>query len=231
MDAGPVPALGRRIALRIRGGSAPAQRRPGTDAPGTQGTTGTVRTEAEAGGAVSTAVAVPTPTADTTPLRAVDAPVHPLAAETIVRPRTADATTRPAADHATALPSTAGAAGDRTPAGLGADRAPEPGDPAATTDARRPAGALRALLDSRRLRTHFGTVAGTAILGVLLWRLGTGVFLDGLRRIDATTLLAGVGLGLLTTVFSAWRWCLVARGCGSGCRWPAPSPTTTARCS
>ncbi len=212
VDAGPVPALGRRIALRIRGGSAPAQRRPGTDAPGTQGTTGTVRTEAEAGGAVSTAVAVPTPTADTTPLRAVDAPVHPLAAETIVRPRTADATTRPAADHATALPSTAGAAGDRTPAGLGADRAPEPGDPAATTDARRPAGALRALLDSRRLRTHFGTVAGTAILGVLLWRLGTGVFLDGLRRIDATTLLAGVGLGLLTTVFSAWRWCLVARG-------------------
>lgn len=70
----------------------------------------------------------------------------------------------------------------------------------------------RARLDSRRLRTHLGTVAGVAILGVLLWRLGTGVFLDGLRRIDAVTLLAGLGLGLLTTVFSAWRWCLVARG-------------------
>ncbi|WP_406471695.1 lysylphosphatidylglycerol synthase transmembrane domain-containing protein [Streptomyces sp. NBC_01615] len=79
--------------------------------------------------------------------------------------------------------------------------------------ARTRAGAgLRARLDSRRLRTHLGTVAGVAILGVLLWRLGTGVFLDGLRRIDATTLLAGLGLGLLTTVFSAWRWCLVARG-------------------
>lgn len=47
---------------------------------------------------------------------------------------------------------------------------------------------------------------------MLLWRLGTGVFLDGLRRVDGPTLLAGLGLGLLTTVFSAWRWCLVARG-------------------
>lgn len=65
---------------------------------------------------------------------------------------------------------------------------------------------------SRRIRTHLGTVAGAAILGVLLWRLGTGVFLDGLRRIDGVTLLAALGLGLLTTVFSAWRWCLVARG-------------------
>nr|WP_055495429.1 lysylphosphatidylglycerol synthase domain-containing protein [Streptomyces sp. TP-A0356] len=63
----------------------------------------------------------------------------------------------------------------------------------------------------RALRTHLGTVAGAAILGVLLWRLGTGVFLDGLRRIDVPTLLAGLGIGALTTVFSAWRWCRVAR--------------------
>jgi uncharacterized membrane protein YbhN (UPF0104 family) len=62
------------------------------------------------------------------------------------------------------------------------------------------------------LRTHIGSVAGVLILGVLLWRLGTGVFLDGLRRVDGPILLAGLGLGLLTTVFSAWRWCLVARG-------------------
>lgn len=62
----------------------------------------------------------------------------------------------------------------------------------------------------RALRAHVGTVAGTVILGVLLWRLGTGVFLDGLRRIDAPTLLAGLGIGVLTTVFSAWRWCRVA---------------------
>ena len=63
----------------------------------------------------------------------------------------------------------------------------------------------------RALRAQLGTVAGAVILGVLLWRLGTGVFLDGLRRIDGPTLLAGLGIGVLTTVFSAWRWCRVAR--------------------
>ncbi|GGJ51163.1 hypothetical protein GCM10010121_072560 [Streptomyces brasiliensis] len=72
--------------------------------------------------------------------------------------------------------------------------------------------ALRPLLDNRALRTHFGTVTGTAILALLLWRLGTGVFLDGLARIDVPVLLAAVGTGVVTTVFSAWRWQLVARG-------------------
>ncbi|GAB2850080.1 lysylphosphatidylglycerol synthase transmembrane domain-containing protein [Streptomyces deserti] len=78
--------------------------------------------------------------------------------------------------------------------------------------ARRAPRAVLARLGSRGLRTHLGTFAGVAILTVLLWRLGTGVFLDGLRRIDAPTLLAALGIGLVTTVFSAWRWALVARG-------------------
>ncbi len=65
---------------------------------------------------------------------------------------------------------------------------------------------------SGAVRARLGAVAGTVILAVLLWRLGTGAFVDGLRRIDGPTLLAALGLGLLTTVFSAWRWCLVARG-------------------
>ncbi|SOE07911.1 Uncharacterized membrane protein YbhN, UPF0104 family [Streptomyces sp. Ag109_G2-15] len=65
---------------------------------------------------------------------------------------------------------------------------------------------------SRALRTHIGTIAGVAILGALLWRLGTGVLLDGLRRIDTMTLLVALGIGVVTTVFSAWRWQLVARG-------------------
>ncbi|WP_369242451.1 lysylphosphatidylglycerol synthase transmembrane domain-containing protein [Streptomyces sp. R21] len=64
------------------------------------------------------------------------------------------------------------------------------------------------------LRTHLGTIAGAVILTVLLWRLGTGVFLDGLRRIDGPTLLAALALGLLTTALSAWRWCVVARALG-----------------
>ncbi len=62
------------------------------------------------------------------------------------------------------------------------------------------------------LRARLGAAAGVAILGVVLWRLGTGAFVEALRTIDGLTLLAAVGLGLLTTVFSAWRWCLVARG-------------------
>jgi uncharacterized membrane protein YbhN (UPF0104 family) len=72
--------------------------------------------------------------------------------------------------------------------------------------------ALRAALNCRVLRTHFGTVVGVTILALLLWRLGTGVFLDGLRRIDGPALLAALAIGVLTTVFSAWRWQLVARG-------------------
>jgi uncharacterized membrane protein YbhN (UPF0104 family) len=65
---------------------------------------------------------------------------------------------------------------------------------------------------SRTVRAHLGALAGVVILGVLLWRLGTGVFLDGLRRIDAVTLFAALGIGVVTTVCSAWRWALVARG-------------------
>jgi uncharacterized membrane protein YbhN (UPF0104 family) len=57
-------------------------------------------------------------------------------------------------------------------------------------------------------------LGGVAILCALGWRLGTGAFLDGLYVIDGTTLLAALGIGLLTTVLSAWRWCLVARGLG-----------------
>jgi uncharacterized membrane protein YbhN (UPF0104 family) len=81
--------------------------------------------------------------------------------------------------------------------------------PTAATPRRRKA---LAVVNSPAVRTHFGTVAGVAILGGLLWKLGTGVLLDGLRRIDATTLLIALVVGLVTTVLSAWRWALVARG-------------------
>ena len=66
-------------------------------------------------------------------------------------------------------------------------------------------------LNSRAVRTHLGTVVGVVILGALLWNLGTGVLLDGLRRIDATTVLVALVIGAVTTVLSAWRWALVAR--------------------
>ncbi|MFF9780940.1 Uncharacterized membrane protein YbhN, UPF0104 family [Streptomyces sp. SceaMP-e96] len=57
-------------------------------------------------------------------------------------------------------------------------------------------------------------LAGVGILVALVWHLGSQAFLAGLRRIDTATLLAALGIGVLTTVCSAWRWCLVARGLG-----------------
>jgi uncharacterized membrane protein YbhN (UPF0104 family) len=57
-------------------------------------------------------------------------------------------------------------------------------------------------------------LGGVGILAFLLWRLGTGPFLHGLRVIDAGALAAAVGIGVLTTVACAWRWTLVARGLG-----------------
>jgi len=65
-------------------------------------------------------------------------------------------------------------------------------------------------------------VAGSAlVLGVLVWRLGTGPFLDGVRMIDASALAAGVGIAVLTTVCCAWRWKIVARGLGVDLSLPA----------
>jgi uncharacterized membrane protein YbhN (UPF0104 family) len=57
-------------------------------------------------------------------------------------------------------------------------------------------------------------LGGVGILAFLLWRLGTGPFLHGLRVIDSGALAAAVGIGVLTTVACAWRWTLVARGLG-----------------
>jgi uncharacterized membrane protein YbhN (UPF0104 family) len=48
----------------------------------------------------------------------------------------------------------------------------------------------------------------------VLWRVGAGAFLDGLRLLDAPALLAGLGIGAVITVCCAWRWTLVAGGLG-----------------
>lgn len=57
-------------------------------------------------------------------------------------------------------------------------------------------------------------VGGALVLAVLLWRVGDGPFLQGLRTLDVRTLAAGSALALATTVCCAWRWCLVSRGLG-----------------
>ena len=53
----------------------------------------------------------------------------------------------------------------------------------------------------------WGRVAGSVLtLALLVWRLGTGPFLDGLRSVDGGALAAAAGILVLTTVCYAWRW-------------------------
>lgn len=57
-------------------------------------------------------------------------------------------------------------------------------------------------------------VAVVAIVGTLVWWSGPQAVLDGLAALEAGPVLAALGLGVLTTVCNAWRWCLVARALG-----------------
>jgi glycosyltransferase 2 family protein len=57
-------------------------------------------------------------------------------------------------------------------------------------------------------------VIAVATLAVLVWRVGTGPFLDGLGRVNGEALAAAAGITMLTLVCCAWRWKIVARGLG-----------------
>jgi glycosyltransferase 2 family protein len=69
-------------------------------------------------------------------------------------------------------------------------------------------------IPSRSIRWWAHVAAAAAMLAILVWRVGTGPFLDGLRMVDGGALAAASGLAVLTTVCCAWRWRLVARGLG-----------------
>jgi uncharacterized membrane protein YbhN (UPF0104 family) len=58
-------------------------------------------------------------------------------------------------------------------------------------------------------------------LAAVVWRLGAGPFVDGVRAVDGRALLAAAGIGLVTTVCCAWRWTVVARGLGIRLSLPA----------
>jgi len=73
---------------------------------------------------------------------------------------------------------------------------------------------------SRTLGVAVRLLGGAAILGCLVWRVGAGPFLDGLRAVDAWSLILAGLLGALTTVCAAWRWAIVARGLGITLRLP-----------
>jgi uncharacterized membrane protein YbhN (UPF0104 family) len=52
------------------------------------------------------------------------------------------------------------------------------------------------------------------ILGVLVARLGTGPFVDGVRSLGPPTLLVALAIGGATTLCSAWRWRVVTGALG-----------------
>ncbi len=64
--------------------------------------------------------------------------------------------------------------------------------------------------------TRVRLLGGVLVIVVLVWRLGTGPFLDGLRTVDVRALAAGLLLGVPVTLCCAWRWRSVARALGSG---------------
>jgi len=66
-----------------------------------------------------------------------------------------------------------------------------------------------------------GPAISLAVLAIVIWRLGTGPLLHGLEAVDGRALLAAAAIFLVTTVFSAWRWTIVARGLGVRLSLPA----------
>lgn len=128
-------------------------------------------------------------------------------------------------DTAYPVPGEAGTTGawpaSRAPGDAGDPLAP-PHTPGPTPG---PAGPPRPA-ERRRGFAWARPLVGVAILGLLLWRVGTGPFLDGLRLIDGTALVAALGIGLVTTVCCAWRWSLIAGGLGVR----LPLASAVARC-
>lgn len=73
----------------------------------------------------------------------------------------------------------------------------------------------------KRLRPWLGPAVAVTVLAVVIWRIGTGPFLDGLEALDGRALLAAVVIGFVTIVCCAWRWTIVARGLGLRLSLPA----------
>ena len=70
------------------------------------------------------------------------------------------------------------------------------------------------MLSDRSVLAWARPLGGLVILAVVVWRMGTGPFLEGLRAVDAPAVLAALAITAVTTVCSAWRWQVVARGLG-----------------
>lgn len=76
------------------------------------------------------------------------------------------------------------------------------------------ASALFSASATRHIRAWPRVLGGVSVLAFVVWRVGTGPFLNGVRVIDGWALAAAFGISVLTTVCCAWRWVLVARCLG-----------------
>jgi uncharacterized membrane protein YbhN (UPF0104 family) len=63
-------------------------------------------------------------------------------------------------------------------------------------------------------------VGGLAVLVAVVWWFGADAFLAGARTVSAGPVVAALGIAVVTTLASAWRWRVVA--CGLGLRLPWP---------
>jgi uncharacterized membrane protein YbhN (UPF0104 family) len=62
-------------------------------------------------------------------------------------------------------------------------------------------------------------VGGAAILGAVVWWVGTGPFVVGLSAVDAPAAAAALGAGAVATVCCAWRWRVTAAAAGVALPW------------
>lgn len=66
----------------------------------------------------------------------------------------------------------------------------------------------------RRVRRWVGPAVAALVLVVVIWRVGTGPFLDGVEAVGGRALAAAAAIVFVTTSCCAWRWTIVARGLG-----------------
>jgi uncharacterized membrane protein YbhN (UPF0104 family) len=69
---------------------------------------------------------------------------------------------------------------------------------------------------SRRTWAWVRLVGGAAILAVIVWRVGTGPIVDGIRTVSVGSVAAALVITAASTVAAAYRWSLVSSGLGIG---------------
>ncbi|HEX6762928.1 MAG TPA: lysylphosphatidylglycerol synthase domain-containing protein [Gaiellaceae bacterium] len=71
------------------------------------------------------------------------------------------------------------------------------------------------------VRRWASPAVAAVVLAVVMGRLGAGPFLAGLEAVDGRAVLAAAAVVAVTTLCSAWRWTIVARGLGVRLSLPA----------